>query len=123
MRTLLTFMLIAALATPAAALAQVRDDVWRGVAAKIDVGTEVHVRLRGGQRFRATLVDARDEAVLLQPKTRVPVPVQAVPYTEILSLERRTHGGMGAAKAAVIGVASGVGAFFAIVAIFVAAMD
>src|SRR5688500_16431688 len=110
MKRLLTIVLMAALMAPAGAAAQVPDDVWRGMAAKIDVGTEVNVRLRDGQRFRATLVAARDEAVLLQPKTRVPVPVQAVPYNEILSLERRGHG-TGAAKAAGIGVATGVGAF------------
>ena len=122
MKTLVAYILIAALA-PGAALAQVRDDVWRGMAAKIEVGTEVNVRLKSGERFRATLVDARDEALLLQPRTRVPVPVQAVPYAEIASLERRTNGGSGAAKAVGIGVASGVGVFFAIIAILAASLD
>ena len=123
MKRLLTFVLVAALAAPGAAFAQVRDDVWRGMAAKIDVGTEVNVRLKSGERFRATLVEARDDALLLQPRTRVPVAVQAVPYAEIASLERRTNGGSSAAKAVGIGVASGVGVFFAIVAILAATLD
>jgi len=41
---------------------------------------------------------------------------------ETVSLERRTQGGMGAGKAAAIGVASGVGSFFAAFAIFVAVL-
>jgi hypothetical protein len=57
--------------------------------------------------------------VLLQPKTRVPVPVQAVPYDGIDRLERTRHGGS-AAKAAAIGVASGVGAFFVTLGVLLA---
>ena len=59
-----------------------------------------------------TLIGVRDDGVLLQPKTRLAVPVQVVPYAAIASLERRQGGGMGAAKAAAIGVAAGAGAFF-----------
>jgi hypothetical protein len=81
------------------------------------------VRLQNGQRFRATLIAVRDDAVLLQPRTRVPVPVQAVPYDEIATLERRESGGIGAGKAAAIGVASGAGAFVVILLILMAAFD
>ena len=45
------------------------------------------MRLASGQRFRATLIEVRDEAVLMLPKTRVPVPIQPVPYREIVALE------------------------------------
>lgn len=80
------------------------------------------VRLRSGQRFRAMVVGKRDAEVLLQPKTRVPVPVQPVPYDAILSMERAA-GGTSAAKTAAIGVASGVGAFFAVLLLLLAAAD
>ena len=122
MKRLLVSVLVVALVLPGGASAQVPDNVWRNVATKIDVGTEINVRLRNGQRFRATLVEARDESLLLQPRTRVPVPVQEVSYIDILSMERRTKGGIGPGKAAAIGVASGVGGFFAILAIMVAAV-
>jgi hypothetical protein len=123
MKHLLTFVLVLVLVLPTRAETQVPDNVWRTVATKIDVGSEINVRLRNGQRFRATLVEARDQSVWLQPRTRVPVPVQEVSYSDILLLERRAKGsGMGAAKAAAIGVASGVGAFFAVAAILVAAI-
>ena len=99
------------------------DDAWRALAQKIEPGAELNVRLRNGQRFKATLIEARDAAVLLQPKTRVPVPVQAVAYGRIASLERPRSGGMGAGKAAAIGVATGVGAFFGMLLIIFAAID
>ena len=122
MRRVLMFVLILALAMPAGAAAQIPANVWRSVATKIDAGAEINVRLRDGQRFRATLIEARDASVLLQPRTRVPVPVQEVPYEEILVLERRSKGGTGAAKAIGIGIASGVGGFLVVLAILAATL-
>jgi hypothetical protein len=122
MKRMLTVVLMLALTMPAGAAAQVPANVWRSVATKIDVGAEINVRLRGGQRFRATLVEARDASLLLQPRTRVPVPVQEVPYEEILVLERRTKGSNGAAKAIGIGIASGVGGFLLVLAILAATL-
>ena len=100
--------------------AQTPADIWRNFAERVDVGTELNVRLTDGSRLRATLVGVRSDAVLLQPKTRVPVPIQAVPYGDIVRLER-TKQGIGAGKAAAIGVATGVGAFFGVLAILFAA--
>src|SRR5687768_14075943 len=116
-------VLSAAIAAPMAASAQGQGDTWRTFAEKLEVGTTLTVHLRNGQRFRATLIAAQDEALLLQPKTRVPVPVQPVPYDTILSIERRSEGGIGAGKAAAIGVASGAGAFLAVLLILIATID
>jgi hypothetical protein len=79
------------------------------------------VRLNDGRRFRATLVATRSDAMLVQPKTRVPVPIQAVPYEQIVRIER-TKPGIGTGKAVAIGVATGVGAFFGILALLFAAV-
>ena len=68
------------------------------------------------------IIEAREDALMLQPRTRVPVPVQGVAYDAIVSLQQ-VKGGMGAGKAAAIGVASGVGAFFATMLIILAALD
>jgi hypothetical protein len=73
------------------------------------------------KRFRATLVGAQHDVVLLQPKTRIPVPVQAVAYDSILRIEPR-KGGQGVGKAVAIGVAAGVGTFFGVMALLVAAL-
>jgi hypothetical protein len=97
--------------------AQTSSEMWRSFAERIDVGTELNVRLNNGRRFRATLVGVRDNAMMVQPKTRIPVPIQAVPYEDVMQIER-TRSGIGAGKAVAIGVAAGVGAFFAVVALF-----
>jgi hypothetical protein len=124
MKMFVTCGLVLSLLAAAPVRAQVPADVWRTFAQNIDVGSEMNVRLQDGKRFRATLVGVRDDTLLLQPKTRVTVPVQAVPYGEIASLERRkAGGGVGAGKAAAIGVASGVGSFFAMLLILVASFD
>ena len=124
MRTPLSIMTSVALMVLVAvhgAAAQTSKDIWRSFAERVDVGTEVNVRLNDGRRFRATLVAARSDAMLVQPKTRVPVPIQAVPYEQIVRMER-TKPGIGAGKAVAIGVATGVGAFFGILAILFAAV-
>ena len=102
--------------------AQTSSEIWRSFAERVDVGTELNVRLNDGRRFRATLVGVRDNAMMVQPKTRIPVPIQAVPYEDVVQIER-TRSGIGAGKAVAIGVAAGVGAFFAIVALFMGASD
>lgn len=122
MRTALFIMTSVALIVLVAvhgAAAQTSSDIWRSFAERVDVGTEVNVRLNDGRRFRATLVAARSDAMLVQPKTRIPVPIQAVPYEQIVRMER-TKPGIGAGKAVAIGVATGVGAFFGILAILFA---
>jgi len=119
-RQMVVFVLLLAFLAPGVVGAQVPVDVWRTFAERMDVGVLLNVRLRSGQKFRATLIDAREDVVLLQPKTRIPVPVQPVPYDEIASLER-AKGGVGAGKAVGIGVASGVGAFFGVLMLLFAA--
>ena len=123
MERTVAWMLVVALMTPGVAIAQVPADVWRTVAEKVEAGSQIEVRLRNGQRFRATLVSAGTDTLLLQPRTRLPVPVQAVPYDEIAALQRRQEGGMGAAKAAAIGVATGAGTFFALLFIMLATVS
>jgi hypothetical protein len=101
--------------------AQTAPDVWKKFVERVDVGTELNVQLSDGHRVRATLVGVRDDAVLLQPKTRIPVSIQAVPYDAIVRIEPR-KAGHSAGKAVAIGVATGVGAFFGIMALIVAAV-
>jgi hypothetical protein len=98
-----------------------QDDAWRAVAERIDPGSRIKVRTRDGQRITATLVRADSDAVRLQPRTRVPVPVQRVAYEEIVSMERDEGRGIGAGKAVAIGLASGVAAFLGTLLIVVAA--
>ena len=98
-------------------------DVWRQFAQRVEVGSELRVRLRNGQRFNATLVNAAEDAALLQPKTRRPVDVQRVAYADVESLERRKEGGIGVGKAVAIGAGVGIGAFLGFLIVIAAAMD
>ena len=116
---IITALLIVLIAVQGVA-AQTTADVWRSFAERVDVGTELNVRLNDGRRMRATLVGVRADAVLLQPKTRIPVSIQAVPYDTIVGMERKA--GHSAGKAVAIGVATGVGAFFGIMLLIVAAV-
>ena len=96
--------------------------VWRTLAEKLPAGSDVVVRLQNGQRFRATLIEARVDALLVQPRTRKTVPVQPVSYDAIASLERYENRGS-LARAVAIGAAVGAGTFLAIVAIIAASLD
>jgi S1-C subfamily serine protease len=119
MRTTIHFATTTALIVLLAAhsvTAQTSSEVWRSFAEQAEVGTELNVHLNDGRHFKATLVGTRDNAMLVQPKTRVPVPIQAVAYDDVVRLER-TKPGIGAGKAIAIGAATGVGAFFGILAI------
>ena len=98
------------------AIAQTPSEIWRSFAEKVEVGTELTVRMNDGRRFRATFVGTQDTAMLVQPRTRIPVPIQAVQYDEVTRIER-TRPGVTAGKAVAIGVATGVGAFFGILAL------
>ena len=117
MKRLIALLTVMALGAAVPARAQVAPDIWKGVAEKIDLGTRVRLGLRDGRNLDAVLVAVRDEALVVQPKVRVAVPPQEIPYTAIASLERRKGEGVGAAKAAAIGVATGVGTFFGILLI------
>ena len=111
-----TTVMLVVLVAAQSAIAQTAPDVWRSFAERLDVGTELTVRLNDGRSFRATLVDVRTDAMLLQPKTRIPVAIQSVPYEEIVRLERAKPAA-GVGKAVAIGVATGVGTFFGILAL------
>ena len=120
---LIALVIVVALAAPAAAQTPSNPDVWRTFAGRIEVGSRVKVRLADGQRFSATLIEASPGDLVIQRRTRVPVPVQRVPYEAIVSLERDEARGMGAGKAIAIGVASGVGAFLGILLVLGASID
>lgn len=119
-RTRLAALIVAVLIPTLAAAQAVPPDVWRDVATRAGAGAEVLVRLTDGEEFRATLVRVDDTGVMLQPKTRVPVPVQAVPWNSIASIGLPRKGGIGTGKAIAIGVGAGAAAFWGMVGIALA---
>jgi hypothetical protein len=123
MKVVSILLLIITITTPAFAQTQPQADMWRAFAQKMDAGTRVKLRLDDGQRVVATLIEANADGLLLQPRTRVPVPVQRIGYDRIASLERDEGRGIGAGKAVAIGVGSGVGAFLGMLLILIATID
>ena len=121
----LSMTLVMAVFVPGLAFAQTppQSEIWRAFAQKVDVGTRVKVRLDDGQRVVATLIEADADGVLVQPRTRLPVPVQRIAYDRIASLERVDARGMDAGKAVAVGVASGVGVFLGTLLILIATLD
>ena len=125
MKILMTLLIVALIAQPVAMAAQVPDNaqLWKNFAERLDAGTRIKVRLHDGRRVSAMLVQAGPDALLIQPRTRLAVPVQPVPYDTIASIEREAPGSMSAAKAAAIGVGSGAATFAAIFLILLATLD
>jgi hypothetical protein len=115
-----TAVMAMALAVPAAA----QGPTWRNLAMTVPLGSTVNVRLTDGRRFSAVLVEVRDAAVVLQPKTRQPLPVQSLPYAAIASLERaEPAGGVSARKAIALGAAAGAGVFFGLLIAILSSLD
>ena len=125
MKILITLLVVALIAQPLAAAAQTPDNsqVWKGFAEKLEAGARIKVRLHDGRRVSAMFVQAGEDALLIQPRTRVVVPVQPVPYDTIASIERETPGAMSAAKAAAIGVGAGAATFLGIFVLLLANLD
>ncbi len=116
-------VMIALIVTAAAPRAQ-EPAVWREFAATLQPGAPITVRLTAGQRVKATLLQVSDDAITIQPATRVPVRPQQVAYADIESLElRRTGGGIGVGKAVALGVAVGAGAFLGLLMIALATLS
>jgi hypothetical protein len=88
---------------------------------KLPMGSKVRVERTDGTALRGTLMQAGGESIVVQKNTRIPEPPVSIPLGELARVTPENGGGIGAGKAAAIGIASGVGAFFAILAIAFAA--
>jgi hypothetical protein len=88
-------------------------------AQRLAVGSKVRVERSDGQTIRGTLMKTTAEAIVVQRSTRVPEPPVEVRYGDIARLTLDS-GGISTGRAIGIGIASGVGAFFGILAILAA---
>ena len=121
MKIIITTLIALLTLQPLAASSQTSDPlVWRTFAERLDVGSRIKVRLDDGRRVSATFVQAAPEALVIQPRTRITVPVQRVPYDAIASIERET-GSLGAGKAVAIGIGAGAATFAGIFLVILAA--
>ncbi len=88
---------------------------------KLTPGSAVRVDRTAGGSVRGTLIRATDRSVVVQPRTRIPVPPVDVPLSDVLSVIPETPRGTNFAKAIAAGAAAGAGAALGIFFILVAA--
>ncbi len=90
---------------------------------RLPAGSRVRVERLDGQVVRGTLIRAGESTIVVQKNTRVAEPPVELPTAQIARVTLDGNGGGSTAKAVAIGIASGVGAFFALMLIAVAAND
>ncbi len=90
---------------------------------RIPAGSRVKVERAKGDTIRGTILKTTPDALVVQRNTRVPETPVEVPYSTIARVTLEDGRGSSVAKAVGIGVASGVGSCFAILAIFAASWD
>jgi len=88
---------------------------------RLPTGSKVKVERTDGSSLKGTLMKAGAETIVVQKNTRVPEPPIEIPVAQIARVT--IDSGTSTGKAVGIGIASGVGAFFAILAILAATFD
>lgn len=89
---------------------------------RIPAGSRVRVERTNGASMRATLMKATAQSIVVQRSTRLPEAPVEIPVRELARVTL-DQGGTSTAKAVGIGIASGVGAFFGILALAFAAWE
>lgn len=113
-------MLVASFACPGFVSAgQAQADVMRKYLRTLQPGSTIKIRIQKQGTLKAVLLTVEDEAITVQPKTRVPEPVRTVPFTAIERVEL-DQGGGGIGKAIAIGAAAGAGAALGVLLILAA---
>lgn len=121
---LLVGVLIMALAPrPAVAQSGVDGAAWRTLAEKLEGGAAVDMRLRNSRHFKATFIGAREQTMIIQRRTRVPVAVEEIPYEAIASMSRVQPSSISGGKIAAIALGSAGAAIGVLYLIALAAFD
>jgi hypothetical protein len=88
---------------------------------RLPAGSKVRVERTDGTSLRGTLMKATADKIVVQANTRIPEPPIEIPMAQISRVT--INGGSSTGKAIAIGIASGVGAFLAIVGIIAATIS
>jgi hypothetical protein len=109
-RRLASAMLAVSIAVPAAAQQSSPD--WEQVAAALKPGTRVEVDLADGTHVQGTVLgqDQDRAALVVSPKTRIPVEPWRIGYSEIRSIEQKgPREGMRPGTKVLLGIGIGLG--------------
>ena len=120
-RRLACAVLAVSIAVPAAAQQPSRD--WEQVAIALKPGTRVEVDLADGTHVQGTVLgqDQDRAALVVSPKTRIPVEPWRIGYSEIRSIDEKvSRGGMRPGTKVLLGIGIGLGALMLLYGIAVA---
>jgi hypothetical protein len=84
------------------------QDVWGRFAERLGPGAFVTVHLKNGSHIKGHLIAVSADALQVKPKTRIAVPMRAVPLDAIESIEPK-HEGMSPGSKVALGVGVGLG--------------
>jgi hypothetical protein len=97
------------------------QEIPASYAGALPLGRSVEVRLKNGDKFKATFMGAEGDSIRVQRSGRLPVPPQLIPLDEVTGLRLAEGGGVSAGKALVLGIASGAATFFGLFILSIAA--
>jgi hypothetical protein len=83
-------------------------DAWRTYAAKLDPNAYVRVRLKDGKNLKGYVVEVAPDAIRVNPRTRVAVPLRTVRFDEIVAIDRRSEPKWNPGAKVLLGVGIGV---------------
>jgi hypothetical protein len=118
LRSSIIYSLVALLFAPSL-YAQDSPDRWRSFAEQLAPGSLVVVHLRDGKKVEGRLLHVATDTVSVMPKTRQPVPVRDLRFTDVQSIDPRKERMSPGAKV-LIGVAVAGGLLALLGAIVVA---
>lgn len=94
---------------------------WRRYITNLPIGTKLTIDLADGVRLNGNILSVEQDALIMQPRTRLPSPPRRVPFDTIVALAPQSES-LNAGKAIAIGAVAGAAAFTAFFVIVWAAL-
>lgn len=112
-------LLALSFAVPAAAQPTSRD--WGQLVSSLQPGTRIELDLEDGTHVEGTVLAHEADALVFNPKTRIPVAPWRITHAEIRSLDvKGSGGGMKPGTKVLIGIGVGIGVLLAVAGIVAA---
>lgn len=89
-----------------------RSRGMRRYIANMPIGTKLTIDLADGARLNGNILRVEQDALIMQPRTRMPSPPKRVPFDTIVALAQQSEG-LNAGRAIAIGAVAGAAAFTA----------
>jgi hypothetical protein len=95
--------------------------VFSEFANQLELGSRVKVTLTGNRVVKGTLVKRTDDAMVIQPRTRVAEPLVTVSYNDLVALEQDLPSSSSGSTGRTIAIGAGIGAGAAVGVILILA--